>query len=211
MCLVRSRSSTLVATDWLVSDRSMIALNKRFTIIGFLFLTSFGCVPLQQQITEREDAELEGFVGPLVVDEEYFYFMASSRVYDRLNVDDELLPTNNNITYESTFEGKLVYIRNCECLDDVKILRDKLIFKHSYYGKASNLESTRLVWNGRHYQNSKGEHIVDLMLYTDQATDIHGIGRLEKKILDVAPVQVKNVNLVWINLVGYDRLIKYTY
>ena len=167
-------------------------------------------MPLQQQISENEDEELEGFVGPLIIDEEKFNHIVSLNVYDRLNVDDQLLPSNNNITYESTFEGKLVYIRNCKCLNDIKVIQNKLVVTHSYGGGESNRESTKLLWNGMHYQNSKGEYIVDLMLFSDKV-DIRRALLREKKILDIAAVQAKEVNFVWINLVGYDRLIRYAY
>jgi hypothetical protein len=142
----------------------------------------FRCVPLQQQISESEDSEIEGFVGPLVVDEEEFSHATSSMVYDRLSVDDELLPSNNNITYESTFAGKPVYIRNCKCLSDPKIIKNKLVVTHSYGGGESNRESTKLLWNGKYYQNPKGEYIVDLELFSDKV-DIQRALLTEKKCL----------------------------
>ena|SRR5687767_18253 len=136
--------------------------------------------------------------------------IASLNIYDRLAVDDQFLPSNNNITYEATFDGKPVYIRNCKCLRDVKIIQNKLVVTHSYGGGESNRESTKLLWSGGYYQNSKGEYIVDLILFSDKA-DLRRAGFHEKKILDVEAVQVKGANLVWINLMGYDRLIRYTY
>jgi hypothetical protein len=188
----------------------MTASNKHFDFICFLFLTCFGCIPLQQQISESQAAELEGFVGPLIVDEEKFHRITSSSIYDRMNVDMQFLPSNNNITYESTFGGELVYIRNCKCLENIKIIQSKLIVTHSYGGGESNRESTKLIWNGVPYKNSKGEYIVDVILFSDKV-DIRRAMLREKKILDIAAVQMKDASLVWINLIGYDRLIKYTY
>lgn len=110
-----------------------------------LFVTCLGCVPLHQQISESEASEIEGFVGPLILDEEEFYRIASSKVYDRITVDDQFLPSNNNITYEGTFGGKMVYIRNCKCLMDAKIIQNKLVVMHSYGGGESNRETTKLL------------------------------------------------------------------
>ena len=188
----------------------MITSNKCFAFFCLLVVICFGCVPLQQQIAESENAEIEGFVGPLTIDEERFNHIASLNVYDRLNVDEQLLPSNNNIAYESTFDGKPVYFRNCKCLSDIKIIQNKLVVTHSYGGGESNRESTKLLWNGRHYQNSKGEYIVDLVLFSDKV-DVRRALLRDKKVLDIAAVQVKQVNLVWINLVGYDQLIRYAY
>jgi hypothetical protein len=195
----------------------MIVSNKLLNFLGSLFLICFGCVPLQQQISDAEDAELEGFVGPLIIDEDKFQDIASLSVYDRKNVDEQLLPSNSNITYESTFDGKVVYIRNCKCLSDIKVIQNKLIVTHSHGGDASNREATKLLWTGRHYQNLKGEFIVDVMVFSDKIdvlSDKVGIRRdliREKIILDILALQMTDANFVWINLVGYDRLIRYTY
>jgi hypothetical protein len=185
-------------------------VNNLFKLFFFLLVFCWGCVPVQQQISETENSEIEGFVGPLIIDDAEFHRIASFSVYDRLTVDDEFLPSNNNITYEGTFGGEMVYIRNCKCMKDIKIIQNKLVVVHSYGGGASNRESTKLLWNGKHYQNSKGEYIVDLILFSDKV-DIRRALITEKKILDVTGVKAKGGNFVWINLMGYDRLIKYAY
>jgi hypothetical protein len=171
-------------------------------------------VPIQQQLTESnaeyEDDETKGFVGPVVIDEKKFYEIASGDVYDRLKVDDQLLPSNNKVTYESTFDGKWVYILNCKCLTNVKIIKDKLVVVHSYGGGESDREITTLLWNGKHYRNSKGEYIVDVRLYSDKC-DRRRAMLHEKKVLDIAPLRANEANFVWINLMGYDGLIRYAY
>ena len=91
-----------------------------------------------------------------------------------------------------------------------KCTQNKLVVRHFYGGGESNRESTGLLWNGEYYKNSKGEYIVDLVLFSDKF-DIRRAGIQEKKVLDVEAVQMKEVNFVWINLVGYDRLIRYAY
>jgi len=58
-------------------------------------------MPLQQQISESVDSELEGFIGSLVIDEDKLNHITSFSIVDRLNVDDQLPPSNNNVTYES--------------------------------------------------------------------------------------------------------------
>jgi hypothetical protein len=184
--------------------------SNHLKFICFLLLNCVGCVPLQQQISEREDSEIEGFVGPLVIDEEKFNHVASRSVYDRLNVDDQLLPSNNRVTYESTFGGKQVYIHNCKCMSDIKVIKNMLVLTHSYGGGESHRESTTLLWNGRHYQNSKGEYIADVMLYSD-VVDIHRAMITEKQVFDIKGTQVKDVNFVLIHLIGKDGLIRYAY
>ncbi len=67
-------------------EEVMVTSNKGFDLFWLMFLICFGCVPLQQQISESEDAQIEGFVGPLIIDEEKFVHIASLNVYDRLNV-----------------------------------------------------------------------------------------------------------------------------
>lgn len=176
----------------------------------FQLIYCLGCVPLHQQLSDNEDSEIEGYIGPLTTDEEKFDSVASFMVYDKMNVDDQFLPSNNNATYESTFGGDMVYIRNCKCLRGVKIVKDKLIVTHSYGGGESNRESTVLLWNGWYYQNSKGEDVVDVVLFSDRI-DMRRALLTEKKILDVKPVQLVGAGFVWINLLGYDRPIKYTY
>jgi hypothetical protein len=133
-------------------------------------------VPIQQQISERESEEIEGFVSPLIIDEEKVKHIAS-------------------------IKGRL---------SDVKIIQNKLIVTHSYGGGESDRENTKLLWSGRHYQNSKGEYMVDLILFSDKIDNRRALLQ-ERKILDIAGVQVKEVNVVWINLLGYDQLIRYSY
>jgi len=183
---------------------------KKLTFSLIVFLICLGCVPLNQQNVVDEDAEIDGFVSALVIDEEQFNRIALPGIYDRLKVDDLLLPTNNNVTYEGTFGGEMVYIHNCKCVRNVKIVKDKLVMTHFYGGSGSNRESTVLLWNGQYYQNTKGEYIVDVKLYSNKA-DIGLAGISEKKVLDVAPLQRDNATFVWINLLGYDGLIRYAY
>lgn len=187
-----------------------MASNNVKLLFFFQMLYCFGCVPLHQQLSDNEDSQIDGYIGPLITDEEKFDSVASFIVYDKMNVDDQLLPSNNNVTYESTFGGDMVYVRNCKCLRGVKIVKDKLIVTHSYGGGESNRKSTVLLWNGRHYQNSKGEDVVDVVLFSDKI-DMRRALLTEKKILDVKPVQWEGAGFVWINLLGYDRLIKYAY
>jgi hypothetical protein len=183
---------------------------KQFLFL-FLFLICFGCVSVQQQISEEEHVKIEGFVGPVFIDETKFNDQSSPLVYDRMTASDELLPMNNNVTYEGVFQGKLVYIRNCRgCIKDPIISQDKLVLVHSYGGGASNRETTKLLWNGKYYQNPKGEYIVDVMLFSD-VVDIRRAMLTEKKILDVTALRREGVRSVWINLIGYKKLIEYRY
>lgn len=187
-----------------------MASNNVKLLFFFQMLSFLGCVPLHQQLSDNEDSEIDEYIGPLITHEEKFDSVASFIVYDKMNVDDGLLPSNNNSTYESIFGGDMVDIRNCKCLRAVMIVKDKLIVTHSYGGGESNRESTVLLWNGRHYQNPKGEPVVDLVLFSDKI-DMRRALFSEKKILDVKPVQLEGAGFVWINLLGYDRLIKYAY
>ncbi len=91
-----------------------------------------------------------------------------------------------------------------------KIIQNKLLLVHSYGGGESNRESTKLLWNGKYYQNSSGEYIVDVVLFSD-VMDIRRALLTEKKILDVTALQREGVRFVWINLVGYETLIGYAY
>jgi len=184
--------------------------NVAMKLSFFLLLTCLACVPLHQQIAESETLENEGFVGPVVVNRDKFDRVVSSHVYDQATVDAQFHPSNNNITYSGTLNGNLVYIRNCRCLRDPRVIQNKLIVKHSYGGGESNRESTVLLWDGTYYQNRKGEYIVDVLLHSDKV-DIRRAMIHDKKIIDVAPLQRAGVNEVWINLVGYDQLIKYAY
>ena len=183
------------------------------TIISLSFLLSaicFRCVPILQQVSESEDSEVQGFVGPLVINDEQFYRVASSSVDDRMMVGYWFDPSSNKNIYEGTFGGNLVYIRNCRCLEDPKIIQNKLVVKHSHGGAGSDRENTKLLWNGEYYQNYKGEYIVDLILFSDKI-DFHRALIREKKVLDVAAVQFEGVSFLWINLIGYDDLIRYDY
>ena len=56
----------------------------------------------------------------------------------------------------------------------------------------------------------KGEDVVDVVLFSNKI-DMRRALLTEKKILDVKPVQLVGTGFVWINLLGYDRPIKYTY
>lgn len=177
--------------------------------VWILFAICSGCVPLQQQMSENEDQEIDGFVCPLVIDEQKINQIAPLKFSDKLILKDPF-QSYNNITYASTFDGKTVFIRSCDCLSDVKVIQNKLSLIHSYGGGESNRTSTKLLWNGRHYKNAKGEHVVDLMLFVDTNDTRRALFR-ERKMLEIAPVQIKEANFVWINLVGYDQQIKYAY
>jgi hypothetical protein len=204
----------MAVKNWIVSyhfhEEVMMTSIKFNNLSFFLFLICLGCVPLYQQVSKIEVSEIEGFVGPLIIDKEKFYRIASTQVYDIMTVDDEFLPSNKNITYEGTFDGDMVYIRNCKCLEDVKIIQNKLFVIHSYAGGGSDRENTKLLWNGKYYKNSRGEYIVDLILFSDEK-DLHRALLREKKILNVEDVQREGVNFIWINLMGYDRMIGYSY
>ena len=145
-----------------------MARNNVKLLAFFQLIYCLGCVPLHRQLSDNEDSEIEGYIGPLITDEDKVDSVASFMVYDKIDVDDQFLPSNNNATYESTFGGDMVYIRNCKCLRGVKIVKDKLIVTHSYGGGESNRESTVLLWNGWHYQNSKGEDVVDVVLFSNK-------------------------------------------
>lgn len=179
--------------------------NNPIAIFCFLLLICQGCVPLQQQIAESEAAQTEGFVGPLIIDQDKFYRIASQKIYGKTPIDD-----SGHSAYAGTFDGDAVYIRNCKCLRDAQIIQNKLVVTHSYGGGESNRNSTELLWNGRHYKNAKGDYIVDVMLHSDKV-DIRRALFTEKKVLDVEGVQMEGVRVVWINLLGYDRLLKYAY
>ena len=184
--------------------------NALISLFFLLLVISLGCVPIHQQVSVSERSEIQGFVGPLVINKEQFYRIASSRVHDRLLVGYWFDPSTNKNIYEGTFGGNLVYINNCRCLEDPKIIQNKLIVTHSYGGAGSDRENTKLLWNGKYYQNYKGEYIVDLILFSDKI-DFHRAGIREKKVLDVAAVRLEAISFVWINLVGYDGLIRYDY
>jgi hypothetical protein len=186
-----------------------MASNKVKILFFFQLICCLGCVPLHQQVSDSDDSEIDGYVGPITIDEAKFDSAASLFVYDKMNVDDKFLPSNG-ITYEGTLGGHMVYVRNCKCLRGVRIVKDKLIVTHSYGGGESNRTGTVLLWNGRHYQNSRGEDVVDVVLFSDKI-DMRRALITEKKILDVKPVQRDGAGFVWINLLGYDGLIKYTY
>ncbi len=70
----------------------------RITILPLLVCLS--CVPYQQQLLESEQAEIEGYIGPLVIDEEKFYQVASSEIFDKATIPEEYLPTSNYYTYD---------------------------------------------------------------------------------------------------------------
>jgi hypothetical protein len=187
----------------------LTALRYKNLTVWILFMACWRCVPLQQQVSEREDEEIDGFVCPLVIDEEKVNQIAPLNFSDKLVLKDSFEPYKD-ITYASTFDGKPVFIRSCRCLSDVKIIQNKLSMIHTYGGGERNKEHTKLLWNGRHYKNAKGEPVVDLILFVD-TNDTRRAGFIERKILEIAPVQIKEANLVWINLLGYDQLIKYSY
>lgn len=187
----------------------MLKINPVISSFFLLLITCFGCVPINQQVSASEGSEIQGPVSPLVINENQFYHLASSRVYDRMMVGYWFDPSTNKNIYEGTFGGNLVYISNCRCMEDPKIIQNKLIVEH-FHGGGSDRENTKLLWNGKYYQNYKGEYIVDLILFSDKI-DYRLSGVREKKILDVAAVRRENVSFVWINLVGYDGLIRYDY
>ena len=189
----------------------MIPGDTHISLFFLLVVTCLGCVPIQQQVSVSGGSEIQGFIGPLVINKEQFNRMTSSSVYDRLMVGYWFDPSSNKNIYEGTFGGNLVYISNCRCLEDPKIIENKLVVKHFHGGTGADRENTKLLWNGTYYQNYKGEYIVDLILYSDK-TDFGRAGIQEKKVLDLEAVQREAVSFVWINLVGYDGgLIRYDY
>lgn len=177
-------------------------------IIYFL-LVCMNCVPYSQQLLESEQEEISGYVGPLVIDEEKFYQVVSREVFDKSNIPDEYYPSNNKSTYWGTMDGKGVYIKNCKCFSDPKVIQDKLVVTHRYSG-GSNRESTLLLWSGSYYKNAKGEIIVDLKLHSD-VVDVTKILTTERKVHDIKALQLENEDFIWINLIGYDGLIPYVY
>ena len=52
-------------------------------------------MPIHQQISERGDSEVQGFVGPLVINDEQFYRVSSSSLYDRITVGYWFDPSSN--------------------------------------------------------------------------------------------------------------------
>ena len=77
-------------------------ISKKLHVLFFNFVGNLsGMRAHHQHISESEELRIEGYIGPLVIDEEEFFRIASSQVYDRMTVYDQFLPSNNNITYES--------------------------------------------------------------------------------------------------------------
>ena len=105
-------------------------------------------------------------------------------------------PSNKKNIYEGTFGGNLVYISNCRCIEDPKIIQNKLVVEHSHGGAGPDRENIKLIWNGKHYQNYRGEYIVDVILFSDKI-DFHRALILEKKVLDVAPLKFEGARFLW--------------
>jgi len=189
----------------------MMPGNSYISLFFILVVVCLGCVPIHQQASAIVGVEPLGFVGPLVINKEQFNRLTSSRVYDRLMVGYWFDPSTDKSIYEGTFGGNLVYISNCRCLEGPKIIENKLVVTHFYGGAGSDRENTKLLWNGKYYQNYKAEYIVDLMLYSDKI-DFSAKGIKEKKVLNVTGLKREGVSFVMINLVGYDGgLIRYDY
>ena len=156
--------------------------NTHISLFFLLVVTCFGCVPIQQQVSVSEGSkgsEIQGFVGPLAINKEQFNRVTSSRVYDRLMVGYWFDPSSDKSIYEGTFGGNLVYISDCRCLENPKIIENRLVVTHTYGGAGSDRENTKLLWKYKYYQNYKGEYIVDLILFSDQF-DLHR-ARIEEK------------------------------
>jgi hypothetical protein len=154
-----------------------------------------GCVPLQQQLVDQEDLQIEGFIGPLIKDKSEF---------------NRVVLTERRLVPEGEFNGKTIPMSDCRCLSQPRIVQDKLIVTHQYGGGDFNRLSTKLFWNGEYHKNSKGEYSVDLIIHSD-VVDIRRALFREKKILDIESIQRNDVNTVWINLAGYEQLIRYDY
>jgi hypothetical protein len=176
--------------------------------IIFLFLVCFACVSVQQQLSEDETEKINGVVEPVVIDEAQFNLRASVFVYDPMTIDGTLLPQNNNRTYEGTFDGKRAYIFR-DLIENAGVIKDKLVLVRGYAGPNSVPQRTILLWNGRFYQDSKGQYMVDVVLFTDPS--MHRALIFEKKIFDLNALQRKGSHSISINLIGYEGLISYTY
>jgi hypothetical protein len=162
------------------------------------------------QIAESQDSKIEGFIAPLVIDEGQFNNLLSRSVYQVDPANGQGLPFGDDVTFETKIAGESYYIRNCKCYDNVTITEDKLFVGHRYGGGASDREGTVLVWNGKYYKTAKSEYTVDVLSYSD-VIDIRRAVITDKKIFDITKLQRDDVRVVWIHLVGYDRIIPYEY
>jgi hypothetical protein len=162
-------------------------------IASLLALICLSCVPVQQQFADSENSQIEGYIGPLIKDANEFKRVAL--FHSDLVID---------------YNGKTVPMVNCNCFSRPKIAVDKLFVSHSYGGGESNRESTKLYWNGTYHQDARGNYIVDVILHSDKV-DIRRAMIYDRKIHTIEALQRSDVNTIWINLVGYEQLIRYDY
>ncbi|HWA36032.1 MAG TPA: hypothetical protein VG737_17950 [Cyclobacteriaceae bacterium] len=182
--------------------------DNRSRIFFILFSACFSCVPVQQQLSESEDEDLEGAVDSVVIDEVRFTRTASLLVQNPTTIDDTLLPNKTQTMYEGTFEGNRAYIGR-DRIENPKVIKNKLVLVRGYGGPNSGPQRTILLWNGRYYQDLKGQYIVDVVLFTDPS--MHRALIFEKKIFDVTALQREGSHSISINLIGYEGLINYSY
>lgn len=168
---------------------------RRLLVIFTFLLTAyvFACVPISQQITSSQEAEITGFIGPLVVDKQEFERVVGYYHY-----------------LVGPYSGQSLPMSNCGCFSKARVIQEKLIVSHHYGGGESNRESAKLHWTGKYHRNAKGEYIVDVILHSDKS-DIRRAMVHDTKIIDIEQIKRTDVSSVWINLVGYETLIKYHY
>lgn len=166
---------------------------KKFRNACFLLVSIFGCVPIQQQWMDSESQEIEGFIGPLVTDAQEF-----NRIVFR------------GQSMKSEHDNPFIPLENCGCLSSPKIIQDKLIVRHAYSGGESNRERTKLYWNGKYDVNEKHQYIVNVILHSDKV-DIRRAVIRDTKIHMIEALKRNDATTVWINLIGYEKLIPYNY
>jgi hypothetical protein len=193
----------------------------------FLLANSAACVPVYLNLgnnpppqpnryesrtieySSHDFSRIQGYIAPVIVNEVRFDSLVAPVFFTPDNLRPEMHP-DSGYTYDGMVNNTSGYIENCKCVSEIEIISDKLVLRHAYGGRAEgNRDRTNLLWNGKYYKNSSGELVADVII--DSPPSMFRLLIIEPKIFDIVPLQAGANGYIWIHVVGFDHLIRYTY
>jgi len=202
----------------------MVSSLLKVTILIFLYLIIFGCVPLQQQIIDDQNEKLSHYepldliISATKFQETLHPTLNESEITSgsrQAKTTSELLELN----FQSGFSiegygdiqaGKLTRLYDSQKDDSFQVIQNDLIFTIAFGGgMGSTGVAYELIWNGKHYLTDDGLNVDLVISFKD--IDIRRALVYKRIRTDLTSLKTEKTSEIILNILGYNEKIKYRY
>ncbi len=193
----------------------------KYSIVVLFLLFTFNCVPLQQQIIDEQNEKLSRYQSIELINS-YERFQetlnpGSNEIdqSDRGKEVSELLKRNFQSSfsvagYGDIYAGKTTRLFEVQRGEPFQVMQDYLVFTISFGGGMdSDMISNELIWNGKHYLTNEGL-TVDLVV-SFKSLDMRRAMIAKAVKADLSPLKSNTATEITLNILGYNKKLKYRY